>query len=182
VSAPFHLEALSGAHERAAFACGDEALDRYFQTQVTQDIRRNITHCFVAIEAASGCIAAYYTLAASSIPTPDLPPELSRRLPRYPAIPAVRIGRLAVDLRFRGRGLGAALLADAVLRTLGAAPAAFALVVDAKNDEAVAFYRHHGFLPFASRPRTLFLPLATAGRVLLPKTPGKQTTAPHSGP
>ncbi len=173
MTAPFRLEALSEAHDRAAFACGEEALDRYFQTHVTQDIRRNITNCFVAIEAASGRTAAYYTLAASSIPTPDLPPELTRKLPRYPTIPAVRIGRLAVDQRFHGRGLGAALLADAARRTLGAAPAAFALVVDAKNDQAVAFYQHHGFLPFASQPRTLFLPLATAARVLFPK-PGKK--------
>jgi len=166
VTAPFRLEALNEAHDRAAFACGDEALDRYFHTQVTQDIRRHVTNCFVAIELATGLIAAYYTLAATSIPTPDLPREQTKRLPRYPTIPAVRIGRLAVDQRFRGGGLGAALLADAARRTLEAPPA-FALVVDAKNDQAIAFYQHHGFIPFGSRPRTLFLPLATAAKVLL---------------
>lgn len=168
MSAPFRLEVLTETHDRAAFACGEEPLDRYFHRQVTQDIRRNITNCFVAVEAASGHVAAYYTLALTSIPTPDLPPALTRKLPRYPAIPAVRIGRLAVDQRFQGRGLGAALLADAALRTLGAAPAAYALVVDAKSDAAVAFYRHHGFLPFAGHPRALFLPLATAAKVFLP--------------
>ncbi|HUG82624.1 MAG TPA: GNAT family N-acetyltransferase [Bryobacterales bacterium] len=167
MSAPFRLEALTEAHDRAAFACGEEPLDRYFHQQVTQDIRRNITNCFVAVEAAGGVIPAYYTLAAAGIPTPDLPPELTRKLPRCPTIPAVRIGRLAVDRRFQGRGLGAALLADAALRTLGSAPAADALVVDAKNDTAVAFYRHHGFLPFAGHPHTLFLPLATAAKALL---------------
>lgn len=166
---PFHLEALTEAHDRAIFACGEETLDHYFRAQVTQDIRRNITHCFVAIEVASGLTAAFYTLAASSIPTPDLSPALTRKLPRYPTIPAVRIGRLAVDQRFQGRGLAAALLADAALRTLSAAPAAFALVVDAKNDQAVAFYQHHGFVAFLSQPRTLFLPLATAGKALLSK-------------
>lgn len=171
MSAPFRLEALTEAHDRAAFACGEEPLDRYFQTQVSQDIRRNITNCFVAIEAASGLIAAYYTLAAASIPTPDLPSELTKKLPRYPAIPAVRIGRLAVDQRFQGRGLGAALLADAAFRTLAAGPAAYALVVEAKNEASAAFYRHHGFLPFASHPRTLFLPLATAAKALLPPRP-----------
>ncbi len=165
---PFRLEALTGSHDRSTFACGEEPLDRYFQTQVTQDIRRNITHCFVAVEAASRLTAAYYTLAASSIPTPDLSSALIRKLPRYPTISATRIGRLAVDQRFQGRGLGAALLADAALRTLSAAPAAFALVVDAKNDRAVTFYQHHGFVPFLSRPRTLFLPLATAARAIIP--------------
>ncbi len=169
MNAPYRMEALTEAHDRSAFSCGEEALDRYFRTLVTQDIRRNITNCFIAVEVADGRIAGYYTLAASSVPATDLPPDLTRKLPRYPTIPAARIGRLAVDQRFHGRGLGVALLADAALRTLGAAPAAFALVVDAKNDAAVAFYRHHGFLSFARQPRTLFLPLATAAKVLLPK-------------
>ncbi|HTS48763.1 MAG TPA: GNAT family N-acetyltransferase, partial [Bryobacteraceae bacterium] len=129
-------------------------------------VRRKVTNCFVAIEHATGRIAAYYTLAASSIPAPELPLAVIKRLPRYPLIPAVRIGRLAVDGEFRGRGLGSALLIDATHRTLRAAPAAFAFVVDAKNDRASAFYRHHGFLPFTSRPHTLFLPLATAAKAL----------------
>ncbi len=160
------MEALAEAHDRVRFRCGEAALDRYFQTQVTQDIRRRITNCFVAIEQASGAVAAYYTLASSSIPTPELPPAIAKRLPRYPVIPAVRVGRLAVDAQFHGRGLGAALLIDATKRTLGAAPAAFALAADAKSDQASEFYRHHGFLPFVSQPRTLFLPLATAAKTL----------------
>jgi GNAT superfamily N-acetyltransferase len=167
VTPPFRLEPLSDEHDRASFACGEEALDRYLRTQATQDIRRLIASCFVAIEAATGRLAAYYTIASASIPTPDLPPEMTKRLPRYPSLPAVRIGRLAVDVKFGGRGLGAALLADAVRRTLLAPPAVFTLLVDAKNDRASAFYRHHGFRPLASQPRTLFLPLATAEKVLL---------------
>jgi ribosomal protein S18 acetylase RimI-like enzyme len=167
VTVPFRLEALHEARDRAALTCGDETLDRYFHTQVAQDIRRHVTNCFVAIEAATGLLTAFYTLAATSIPTPDLPREQIKRLPRYPTIPAVRIGRLAVDQRFRGRGLGAALLADAARRTLEAPPTTFALVVDAKNDQAIAFYEHHGFIPFASQPRTLFLPLGTAAKALL---------------
>jgi len=162
VSAPFRIERLGEAHDRAEFTCGEEALDRYFRMLVTQDIRRKITNCFVGIDAGSGRVAGYYTLAARSIPTNDLPQEQSRKLPRYPTMPAARIGRLAVDQRWRRRGLGAALLADAALRTMGAAPAVYALVVDAKNADAVAFYEHHGFLAFASQPRTLFLPIATA--------------------
>jgi ribosomal protein S18 acetylase RimI-like enzyme len=158
---------LSAQHDRAAFACGEEALDRYLRTQATQDIRRRVASCFVAIEVATGKLAAYYTIASASIPTPQLPPEMIKRLPRYPALPAVRIGRLAVDLQFRGRGLGAAMLADAASRTLQAPPAVFALLVDAKNDDAVAFYRRYGFRPLASQPRTLFLPMATAEKILL---------------
>jgi GNAT superfamily N-acetyltransferase len=163
----FRLEQLGEEHDRTVFSCGEEALDRYIRTQASQDVRRRIASCFVAIEVASGRLAAYYTIASASIPTPDLPSEITRRLPRYPSLPAVRIGRLAVDFAFGGRGLGAALLADVVRRTLQAPPAAYTLLVDAKNDRASAFYRHHGFRPLASQPRTLFLPLATAEKLLL---------------
>lgn len=158
---PFRLEQLSDQHDRDSFTCGDVALDRYLHTQATQDIRRRIANCFVAIEVATGRLAAYYTIASAGVPITELPPSVSKRLPRYPTLPAVRIGRLAVDLGFRGRGLGSALLADAVRRTLQAPPAVFTPLVDAKNEEAANFYRHHGFLSLTSQPRTLFLPLAT---------------------
>jgi len=167
MSAPFRLEALSEEHDRGSFTCGQEALDRYIRTQATQDIRRRIATCFVAVESATGQLAAYYTIAAASIPVPQLPAEITKRLPRYPTLPAVRIGRLAVDVGFRGRGLGGALLADAVRRVLLAPPAVFALLVDAKDEQAVAFYQHHGFQAFVSQPRTLFLSVATAEKTLL---------------
>jgi GNAT superfamily N-acetyltransferase len=157
----FRFEPLGGGHDRRSFRCGEEAVDRYLQTQATQDIRRNIANCFVAVEIATGRVAAYYTLSAASIPLMDLPSEENKRLPRYPILPAVRIGRLAVDERFHGRGLGAAILADAGHRTMRADAAAFAILVDAKNDHAVAFYRHQGFRAVVGRPRTLFLPIAT---------------------
>jgi GNAT superfamily N-acetyltransferase len=156
------MEPLGSAHDRSAFHCGEDALDRYLQTQATQDIRRHIANCFVAIETATSRVAAYYTLSSASIPIIDLPAEETKRLPRYPTLPAVRIGRLAVDRTFQGRGLGAALLADAAHRSVRSDIAGFTLLVDAKNDQAVAFCQHHGFRLLLSRPRTLFLPLATA--------------------
>jgi ribosomal protein S18 acetylase RimI-like enzyme len=164
---PFRFETIGEEHDRARFHCGEEALDRYFQTQATQDIRRRVANCFVAVEVATGQVAAYYTLSAASIPLVDLPPAEIKRLPRYPTLPAVRIGRLAVDERFQGRGLGAALLMNAAHRTLNADAAAYTLLVDAKNDGAVAFYQRYGFRPLISQPRTLFLPLAVAQRTLL---------------
>lgn len=167
MSASFRLEVLNGEHDRLAFACGEEQLDRYLQLQVSQDIRRRIANCFVAIDVATAKVAAYYTMSSASIPTHDLPVELTQRLPRYPTIPAVRIGRLAVDIRFQGSGLGKALLADAAIKAIDAAPAAFALLVDAKNDQAVTFYKHHGFQQLESFPKILFLPLATAEKILL---------------
>jgi ribosomal protein S18 acetylase RimI-like enzyme len=167
VIAPFRLEALTADHDRGGFNCGGERLDRYFREQATQDTRRRVANCFVAIEAAGGSVAAYCTIASAGIPTPDLPAEITKRLPRSPTLPAIRIGRLAVDLRFRGRGLAAALLADAARRSLRAAPASFTLLVDAMSDPAAAFYEHYGFRRLSSQPRTLFLPLATAEKVLL---------------
>jgi len=163
---PFRVEALNDLHDRTSFHCGEDALDRYLQMQATQDIRRRVANCFVAVEIRSGQIAAYYTLSAASIPFLDLPAEVSKRLPRYPTLPAIRIGRLAVDEGFQGRGLGAALLADAASRAIRSDAAAFTLMVDAKNDKAVSFYQRYGFRPLTSRPRTLFLPLATARKAL----------------
>jgi ribosomal protein S18 acetylase RimI-like enzyme len=165
----FRFEPLGAGHNRKSFRCGEEALDRYLQTQATQDIRRNLANCFVGVETMTGEVAAYYTLSAASIPLMDLPPDETKHLPRYPTLPAVRIGRLAVDERFHGRGLGAAIVADAGHRTMQADAAAFAILVDAKNDRAVAFYQHQGFRGVIGRPRTLFLPIATMQHAFHPK-------------
>jgi len=167
---PFRFDALGEGYDRRAFLCGDEALDAYFRTQVTQDIRRRITNCFVVVETATSQVAAYYTLSAASIPLVDLPPDEAKRLPRYPTLPAVRIGRLAVDRHYQRRGLGELMLMNAVHRTMQDAAAAFAILVDAKNDQAVAFYQRYGFRQIDGRPRTLFLPLATAQKTLLGKS------------
>ncbi len=157
----FVIEPL-GAHDRSDFRCGAEALDRYLREQASQDVKRLMANCFLAIDTATNMIAGYYTLAATSIPANDLPPEVLKRLPRYPVLPAALIGRLAVDQRFRRKGLGGAMVADATLRALKGDAKAFALVADAKDDNAVAFYQHHGFQRFASKPASLFLPLGTA--------------------
>ena len=140
-------------------------LDRYFQTQVSQDIRRRLTNCFVATDP-TGLVAGFYTLAATSIPMTDLPEAEAKRLPRYPLVPAGLIGRLAVSSARHGQGLGAALIIDAIGRTLRADPAIFALVVDAKDEYAVRFYVHLGFQRFSGREMTLFLPLAAAAKAL----------------
>lgn len=160
MSGGFIIEPL-GAHDRRAFASGTDALDRYLREQASQDVKRLMANCFVAVETATAALAGYYTLAATSVPANSLPPELLKRLPRYPVLPAALVGRLAVDHRFRGRGLGGSLLADAALRILRSDMNAFAVIVDAKDGNAAAFYRHQGFQPFATRPLSLFLPLAT---------------------
>jgi ribosomal protein S18 acetylase RimI-like enzyme len=161
VTAPFLIEALSPGHARNEFSSGVEALDRYFREQVTQDVRRRATACYVALDAATGAVAGYYTLAAGSIVLADLPAQLAKKLPRYPSVPVARLGRLAVDQAYRGKHLGGALLWDAATRALRSEIAVYALVVDAKDDQAVRFYQHHGFVTFGSLARQLILPLAT---------------------
>jgi ribosomal protein S18 acetylase RimI-like enzyme len=166
VTASFVIAPLSPDHNRLAFCCGVDRLDRYLQAQATQDIRRHIANCFVATLANSSIVAGYYTFSAASVRLLDLPPETAKRLPRYPVGPAARVGRLAIDRQYRGRGLGAALLFDAITRVARAEPATFAILADAKDDAAVAFYRHHGFQPFAARPRNLFLSPGTVLKLL----------------
>jgi GNAT superfamily N-acetyltransferase len=162
VSKPFLIEPLGPGHDRKSFSSGVEALDRYLREQATQDVRRRVTACYVALDEPATRIAGYYTLAAGGVALSGLPTSLARRLPRYPSVPVARLGRLAVDLAYRGRKLGSALLWDAGLRALRSELAAFALVVDAKDEPAEAFYQHHGFVPLASSAsRQLVLPLAT---------------------
>jgi hypothetical protein len=110
VTASFVIAPLSPNHDKLAFSCGVDPLDRYLQTQATQDIRRRIANCFVATSANSNIIAGYYTFSAASVPMLDLPSETGKRLPRYPVVSAALIGRLAIDRQSRGRGLGAAAL------------------------------------------------------------------------
>ena len=165
-SLPYKIESLSANHDRFGFTCGVALLDRYIATQATQDIRRRVSACFVAVDAGTAAIGGYYTLAATSIPLPDITAATAKKLPRYPLVSAVRLGRLAVSTIHRGKGLGAALLIDSITRALRAEIMAFALVADAKDDAALAFYRHHGFTAFESVPMSLYLPLSEAARHL----------------
>jgi len=138
-------------------------LDHYLREQVSLDIRRRVAACFVALTGESR-IAGYYTLAPASVPLTTLPDETRRQLPRYGSVPAIRMGRLAVDTACKGQGLGGTLLIDALRRAARSEIAAAVLVVDAKDERATAFYRHHDFTPLADSPHTLFLPLAFFSR------------------
>jgi GNAT superfamily N-acetyltransferase len=158
VTGGFRIEIL-GNHDRKPFCSGVEELDRYFREQVTQDIRRHVSNCFVALDS-SNAPAGYYTFAATSVPLDALPSDMTRRLPRYPSLPAGLIGRLAIDRRFQRLGLGSLLIVDAAARALRAEPAIYALVVDAKNDHVAAFYMHLGFRRFLGQPLRLFIPIS----------------------
>ena len=108
-------------------------------------------------------IIGYYTLSAGTIELKDLPEDVARRLPRYPMLPAVLIGRLAVDREFAGQGWGKVLLVDALRRSLAQSRqiAAMAVLVDAQDDAARAFYRRFGLQRLIDHPSRLFLPMKT---------------------
>lgn len=157
------IEALGKIHDRSKFSCGQPDLDDWFRRRASQDEKRDVARVFVGVDDELGVIG-FYSLSSFTISIPDLPEDVARKLPRYDAIPAALVGRLARDTRVRGMGVGELLLADAIRRILDAARsmAVFAIVVDAKDEGAAEFYRSFGFLPFPTRPRRLFLPTATA--------------------
>jgi ribosomal protein S18 acetylase RimI-like enzyme len=158
---------LSKMHDRTGFSCGSAPLDRWFATQAGQDERRGITRVFVAVDDEG--IAGFYTLSMFSLALDSLPAELAHRLPRYPDVPAALIGRLARAERLRGRRVGELLVADALKRIVAAIQtvAAFAIIVDAKDDRARAFYDGLGFKSFPSRPDRLFMLAETAAAAIL---------------
>jgi GNAT superfamily N-acetyltransferase len=165
VAESFRIEPLSGDHDRSKFLSGADALDRYFREQASQDIKRRIATCFVAVSVTTQ-EAGYYTLTATGVALNALAPPIAKKLPRYPVVPAVLLGRLAVTRLYQSHGLGGILLADALMRTARADLGVFAMVVDAKDEAAQRFYEHYGFAPLPGEERRLCLPIAAALRRL----------------
>lgn len=158
------VEPLAQGHDRASFSCGVASLDDYIRRQARQDIRRDVAQCYALCEEGDSRIVGYYTLSAAAIDLSSVPPDHARRLPRYPSLPAVLIGRLAVDSEFAGQGMGGLLLADALRRVLQTAHVIgiMAVLVDALDEQAARFYEHFEFLRLSNDPRRLFLEMDTA--------------------
>ncbi len=157
------VEALGPHHNRSSFDSGVEALDRYLRTQAGQEACKNIAAPFVLV-LPDGAIGGYYTLSSTAVKLSELPADVTRRLPRYPLVPATLLGRLAVDLRYRGKGFGRFLLADALHRAVRSEIASFAVVVDAKDEAARRFYEE-SFLPLLDQPMRLYRPLVDIAKL-----------------
>jgi predicted GNAT family N-acyltransferase len=114
-------------------------------------------------------VVGYCTLAATSVALQVLSPEIVKRLPRYPVVPAVLLGRLTVTRHRQGQGLGGVLWADALKRTSRVELGIFAMVVDAKEQAAQQFYERYGFTVLPGEQRRLCLPIADALRRLAAK-------------
>lgn len=166
---PYRSEVLKKHHDRRAFSSGVDALDRYFREQAGQDSRRSGTVVHVLVDTATKEILGYYTLTNATIQLAELPPEAAKKLPRYRILGAVLIGRLAVDQRHQGKGIGTLLLHDAFMRCLEVAEvsASTAIVVDPKDDAARAFYAHHDFAPVVGdETGRMYILLATVPKAL----------------
>jgi GNAT superfamily N-acetyltransferase len=156
------LEPLGPRHDRTKFDCGIDALNGYLRQQAGQDARKHVAATFVLVEKDGGTVLGFYTLAATSVGLGDLPQATAKRLPRYPLVPAILLGRLAVDRNQRGKGYGEVLLMDALKRCLDAKDIGWAVVVvDAKVASAIAFYERYQFIRFSPDSRRLFLPRTT---------------------
>ena len=160
------IEPLGTRHDRAAFSCGNHQLDSYLQKQAGQDLKKRAAVPFV-ITPDHKIIAGFYTLSQYAVDLGELPEDISKRMPRYPMVSTTLLGRLAVSERFRGQGLGEMLLMDALHRALQSSEqiASAAVVVDAKDDQAVVFYRKYGFIDLPKIERRLFLPMATIAQL-----------------
>jgi GNAT superfamily N-acetyltransferase len=161
-STDYRIELLAAHHDRSTFSCGNERLDRYLQSSATQDRKRHIAIPYVIWDLEREKIVGYYTLSMSGIDLAELPPDLAKKLPRYPIIGVNLIGRLAVANDYRGCGWGKLLIMDALHRSwqISKATASFAVVVEAIDDEAVRFYQRFDFRAFPDRPFKLFRMMA----------------------
>lgn len=155
-------------HNREGFSCGVPSLDDYLKRQAAQDQKRDVARPFVLLGESEKQILGYYTLSSSGVDLSDLPEAQRKKLPAYPVVPVILLGRLAVDQSQKGKGLGAHLLMHALERCalLSREVAVYAVVVDALDDGAARFYEKYGFFGLPGLERRLLLPMATIRQLL----------------
>ena len=148
-------------HIRLSFCCGNESLDSYIRKQASQDLKKRVSTIFVLIDDPDMHILAYYTLSSYTVNIAALDESFAKRLPRYPALPATLLGRLAVDNDQKGKRFGELLLIDALKRSLEAAMqvASLAVIAEALDERALSFYIKYGFKQFSQEPMKLYLPM-----------------------
>jgi predicted GNAT family N-acyltransferase len=163
----FVCEPLGPRHDRAAFSCESIPLDSYLKTQARQDVEKRLAAIFI-LTPDRRTIAGYYTLSQYSVEADAIPEEITRKLTKHHSIPATLIGRLARNVAFKGEGLGDLLLMDALERCYAHSKevGSWAVIVDAKDAKAAAFYKRHGFVEIPQNPQKLFLPMETISKLV----------------
>lgn len=142
------------------FSCGIPELDEYLKRYAKPNHKKGIGKTFVLL--SKELVIGYYTISMGNVEFHRIPEICRISIPKYP-IPVGRIGKLAIDNSNQGKGFGKYLLIDALNRITEASRqiAAYAVVVDAKNIAAKAFYEHYGFIPYQDEPMSLFIPIAS---------------------
>lgn len=137
---------LNKSHDRSSFECGEEDLDTFLKKYARQNDNKGISTTFVLCESVSFRVLGYYSISSGQVACADLPTSASQTLPKYP-IPVIRLGRLAVDRKYQGKGFGKILLADALLRCKNLADelGVYAVEVHALSSDAKRFYVKYGF-------------------------------------
>jgi GNAT superfamily N-acetyltransferase len=168
ISPDLTIEPFGPHHNREAFTCGVESLDRYFRTQANQDVRRRVNGVFVLVDPCETAkVLGYYTLCATALAQGEVPDGVRKHVPRYPLVSATLLGRLAVGVQQQKQGLGALLLADAVRRAYASSSSigSSMLIVDALSEQAVAFYEANGFVRLPNSLR-LILPMQAIAKLV----------------
>jgi ribosomal protein S18 acetylase RimI-like enzyme len=160
----FEFHTLDKSFDRSEFDCGSPELNDFLKARARQNQAANFNKTFVAIESGDEAkrVLGFYSLSMGEVDLSSLPEIMQKKLPRHP-VPVARMGRLAVANSTKGQGLGKLLLVDAMKRVQSASAdvGVYALLVDAKDNAARAFYNKYGFIELADEPMTLFLPLAS---------------------
>ncbi len=157
------IVALAAHHARKVFDCGQPDLNQYLQQTAQQHQKKQISRTWVAVRPAQAeTILGFYTTTLAEIPADYLNPDDAKKLPKA-CLPVVRLSRLAVDQHHQGLHIGQRLLVDAIVRTVRLLDdfAIVAMVVDAKDERAAAYYQHFGFIPLQDDPLKLYLPART---------------------
>lgn len=159
----YTITRLNKNHVKQAFSCGSVYLDNYLKTQASQDVKKNVSITYILTLCGSHTTIGYYTLSSIGIDAKDFPPETLKKLPKYPILPSILIGRLAVDKNHHGKKIGKHLLIDALKRsyTISTQVGIAIVTVDAKDATASSFYQYHGFMEFSENKSKLFLPMST---------------------
>lgn len=159
----YNIEPL-GDHDRAVFSCGKTLLDQYLREQASQDVKRGLAAVFV-ITAKNDpeTILSYYTLSSRELKIHQLPPEIAKKAGKYGYVGVTLLGRMAVDEKYQGTGVGRFTLLNALDKSLAATRdvASWAVLVEAIDTDAAAFYRKYGFIELPEDPHRLFLPMKT---------------------
>ncbi|BAU52489.1 GNAT family N-acetyltransferase [Mucilaginibacter gotjawali] len=155
------LDLLNPTLNKKDFSCGKDLLDKYLHTQASQDVKRKLCVVFALFENTA--IKGYYTLSSASVPAELMPEAIKKKMPgSYTALPVTLLGRLAVDIKYKGQGLGGLLLLDALKRSFtvaGESLGSIGVVVDPLDEEATAFYQKFGFILLPDSGK-MFLPMA----------------------